>query len=72
MPAQDQPTTTTIVQTTFEAIAVLTAILTLAFALWKFQGKFRAHYHRRRRQQRAFELEAQLPQVRVMNMYIGG
>ncbi|KAF2450351.1 hypothetical protein P171DRAFT_479447 [Karstenula rhodostoma CBS 690.94] len=65
------PTTTSppeLLQTTFEGLAAVIACLTLAFTLWKFRGKFRAHYHRRRRRQRSFELEAQLPEVWVANL----
>ncbi|KAL5446164.1 hypothetical protein PMIN06_000103 [Paraphaeosphaeria minitans] len=63
------PSAPELLQTTFEGLAALTACLALAFALWKFRGKFRAHYHRqRRRRQRSFELEAQLPEVWVANM----
>lgn len=50
-----------LLQTIFEGLAAVIAFLALAFALWKFRGKFRTHY-RRRRQQRSFELEAQLPE----------
>ncbi|KAK7182371.1 hypothetical protein PSPO01_11605 [Paraphaeosphaeria sporulosa] len=57
-----------LLQTTFEGLAALVACLALAFTLWKFRGKFRAHYHRRRRRQRSFELEAQLPEVWVTSM----
>ena len=52
-------TTTSAFQVVFGGLAAISGILTFAFALWKFQGKFRAHYNRRHRQrQRTFELEA--------------
>ena len=50
-------------QVTFEAFAAVLACITLTFAFWKFRGRFYAHWHRHRVQQRCFELEAQLPEV---------
>lgn len=68
MTAPSNPTLTlSAIQTFFGGLAALSAFLALAFALWKFQGKFRAHCHHLRRRQRSFELEAQLPEVRWLH-----
>ena len=52
-------------QTLFGAISMLFTCLSLAFAIWKFRGKFRRQWYRRLERQNPFELEAQLPEVCV-------